>query len=923
MSKKSLVLIAFVIIFAALSPFFLANKAALQTTEPNAVESENAIFSFSNNSPIVITDGTTATPYPSEINVASLRGTIQKLTVTLNELQHSFPDDVDVMLVAPNGQSIVLMSDVGGGTNLTNVTITLDDTAFTNLPDTDLIQQGTYKPTNFEPNDNFPPPAPTSPTNSTLSAFNGIDPNGIWRLYVQDDTGRDAGILNRGWSLTIDNGVSGQNTNSINIPDQGIGSIYPSNIKINGLTGSVTGIKVFLNNFSHNAPDDVDILLQSPNGRSVILMSDVGGNNAVSNITLTIDDNALNSLPDNNTLNTGVYKPTNIGAGDVFPQPAPNNFSTANALSVFNGSNPNGTWSLFVVDDAGNNAGSIAGGWAIGLNTSVSACPLSVSPDFTVIEAAGGAASFNVSSPAGCEWNVNVQPIYDFLTITSNQSGEGSATVNFNVNPNFSGARTGFIDVSNNTVSRAFRVQQNSGCPFALGQTSQSFSGRGGLGNVTVRAGDTCFWQVVSNEPEWLIVESAANGNVGNSIVTFRVKPNPTNQPRTGVITVGARTLTVQQAGSSGCPYALADTSAYFTIKGGTDSFGVLAANNCNWSATTNANWITINAGTGAGSGNVTFTVAPNASNVSRTGTITVGNETFSIIQGRNNIPTPFNFDNDNKSDIGVFRPSNGVWYVLRSSDLTPLIVQFGISTDVIVPADYDGDGKTDIAVYRGGAWFILNSSNNIFRAVSWGVGGDTTAPGDYDGDGKADVAVWRPSASTWYVLLSSNNNIASQQFTAAITDVPVPADYDGDGKTDFVLYRAGEREESPSIWFLRYSSNLGVTVTQQYGAGEDLPVVADYDGDGRANMAVFRPSVGTWYRSTDPQRAFDYQIWGANDDGLVPGDYDGDGKADVGVFRSGFWYILNTSNNQMQSYQWGSNADTPIASGYKPFSVE
>src|SRR5262245_40791614 len=136
-----------------------------------------------------------ASLYPSSIIVSGVTGTVSKVTVTLNQLSHSYPDDIDMLLVGPAGQSVLLMSDTGGGSDLTNVVLTFDDAAGPSLPDATQITTGTYKPTNIGTGDTFPAPAPNGSYGATLSVFNATDPNGVWSLYIVDDTTNDAGSL--------------------------------------------------------------------------------------------------------------------------------------------------------------------------------------------------------------------------------------------------------------------------------------------------------------------------------------------------------------------------------------------------------------------------------------------------------------------------------------------------------------------------------------------------------------------------------------------------------------------------------------------------------------------------------------------------------------------------------------------------------
>lgn len=148
-----------------------------------------------------------ASPYPSSISISGVGAQLTAISVTLTGFSHFYAADVDVLLVGPQGQNVMLMSDVGSFFPVTNLNFTFNNTAGTSMPNAAMLSSGTFAPTNFDPVgnvDGFPPPAPlVGPYGSSFTPFLGTDPNGTWTLYVLDDVAGNDGQFAGGWSINV------------------------------------------------------------------------------------------------------------------------------------------------------------------------------------------------------------------------------------------------------------------------------------------------------------------------------------------------------------------------------------------------------------------------------------------------------------------------------------------------------------------------------------------------------------------------------------------------------------------------------------------------------------------------------------------------------------------------------------------------
>ncbi|MBP6004003.1 MAG: VCBS repeat-containing protein [Pyrinomonadaceae bacterium] len=275
----------------------------------------------------------------------------------------------------------------------------------------------------------------------------------------------------------------------------------------------------------------------------------------------------------------------------------------------------------------------------------------------------------------------------------------------------------------------------------------------------------------------------------------------------------------------------------------------------------------------------------------------------------------PFDFDGDGKTDLSVFRPGSSEWWISRSGGSGVFAAQFGSTGDRIAPADFTGDGKTDVALWRpsNGTWYVLRSEDLTYYAFPFGSNGDVPMPADFDADGKTDAAVFRPAGSTWYVQRSSDAQISITQF-GTTGDRPVAADYDGDGRADIAIFRPAGA--AGAEWWI--SRSTGGTYAATFGTSTDLTVPGDWTGDGKADIAFWRPSNGFWYVLRSEDSSFYAFPFGSNGDVPSPGDFDGDGKIDAAVFRQpgSQWFVSNSGGGTTIT-QFGTAGDTPLPSAF------
>jgi hypothetical protein len=555
--------------------------------------------------------------------------------------------------------------------------------------------------------------------------------------------------------------------------------------------------------------------------------------------------------------------------------------------------------------------------------------------------------SIPVTATAGCGWTATTND--SWINITSGANGSGNGTVGYtlmrNNTPNFRG---GHILVAGHDI---FVSQSPSSCiDFSIAPAVLSIHQSGGQGIINVTTASYCQWTTDVNAG-WVFITSPRPTR-GSGYVEFTVMPNTTGVPRTAEIALPFHTVIVNQDGDD-CFMTLSPITGSFNALGGAGNVSVTAPPGCLWSATSESTWLTINSGaSGTGNGVVGYTVAGSLSEVERIGTLTIGGIPFKVTQSGCGVSITPNGISISASDastktINITAPAGCSWSSQTTDSWISIVsgqqgsgnggVQFTVAANngagrigtiavagqiftvsqaAIQPAgissakaDFDSDGKAEIGFYRTGLWGFLKSAQSFSlgsaQFFSWGGNGLQPICADFDGDNKADIAYIVPPSggqSAAYAILQSSRAYSFAPgdvlFVPAgfpvLGDIPVVGDFDGDGKTDPGIWRA-----SQGVWIITKSStNYTGYIFSQWGQPGDAPVIADFDMDGKADIGFYRDGLWGVLKSGQNYSLGSAQFFSWGGAGLQPivGDFDGDDKADIG-------YIVPPSGGQSAAY--------------------
>ena len=361
------------------------HAATHDTVTATPVTAPNQYTRRENTLDLQVPDSGPADTYPGTNTFVGVPGVITDMTVRLESISHAHLDDLDVMLVGPTGIKIKLLSDAGGGA-ASWTSLAFNDHATGKVGDATTPASGSYLPTDWPGDDTFPAPAPTTAGAATsFAAFNGTSPNGTWKLYVVDDFAQDLGVI-RGWTIIVGTDAP----------------VPASQLAMSGVSGAVTDVDVDLRGFTATCGHDADLLLVGPQGQRSMLMSDTADCTDSGPVDLRVDDEAAGPFT-SSVPTTGSYRPTDIDdpwdVSDPFPGLDGVDGVPA-TLSAFDGTDPNGTWRLYAVNDAPDTVVTLAGGWGLHLTTTDPATGQTTTTVTTTAAATTAPSPGGTTSPA-------------------------------------------------------------------------------------------------------------------------------------------------------------------------------------------------------------------------------------------------------------------------------------------------------------------------------------------------------------------------------------------------------------------------------------------------------------------------------------------------------------------------------------------
>ena len=429
----------------------------------------------------------------------------------------------------------------------------------------------------------------------------------------------------------------------------------------------------------------------------------------------------------------------------------------------------NGTVSYTVDANANSSArsGTIsAGGQNYTVNQAGVSCTYALSPLSSNVGSGSGSGSFTMTAPAGCAWAASTT--YTWIHTTS--TGGGNGTISYTVDANASSvARSGIISAGgqNYTVNQA-----GVSCSYALSPLSSNVGSGSGSGSFTMTAPAGCAWSA-STTYAWIHTTSTGSGN---GTVSYTVDANASSVARSGIISAGGQSYTVNQAGVS-CSYALSPLSSNVGSGSGSGSFTMTAPAGCAWAASTTYAWIHTTS-SGSGNGTVNYTVDANGTTSARSGTITAGGQSFTVSQAAvtctySLAASSASFNSAaNGGSVGVTATAGCNWTITNPNSWITVTSGAGGTGNGTVNYTISGNSSASSrsgALTIAGQSFTVNQSGNLAPAASAGAdltvtlgnGASFSGAGSSDPDGSITLYQWDFGDGTAAAGLSVNHTYA------------------------------------------------------------------------------------------------------------------------------------------------------------------